>query len=636
MKRWIIILVLVVLLAGMYQFQRYKQNIERAKPDYFLHSVLSPLADRVDIDFDPLGIPHVQVQVPGDFYRTLGWLHAQDRWFVLDALRHALQEQHLDLDTGAIRSASLTECPLIQTVEQQARYWESIASPDEVRRISMYIAGFNAFIHWMQNQNRFIGRIPGIQHHGMEPWTHRDVWRMLAFFWIRVLKGRFALSQHLESGYQIGGIALTYSPLEKPSSLDCSWDFLPDDPIVMWVIGRWSEEKPGKGVPYVAHLIWSVPEIPDMLYRVHWVFRKTYFLGETIAGTPFWFAGRSNFVTWLPYTLPARSLFQETTPPTPVVPDRIQAETVESPNPKRVFFPSIPDIVPEREFPSAMDWVPLLKKLNNSPVNWWVQDFYGNRLIGPQSPCPDYIHYRQQSAQCEFEWPYRPDVSAVTVCPGALCDVPHWPYPVWYEMVLAHASRLESEDWDEWVRYFLNPPESLSMTSRDALLFARSVEYGDQDPRQLDVTDVTVLPFVPVTVFRHPGRDAQWIIHVRLLHPDVLTYSDTQFLLTLSGWSPFDTEGITMVGGKHDLQNWAVTRWFLFNLREIHAARGLMLSPNYTLGGKVLGYELPRMWVNRQNFIFHTDPEKIVQVVVGRQIFEPAGETVVPVSPNHE
>ena len=624
MRRWWIILALFIFLVVIYRVQRYRHELETRSPNYFLNTTVEGLQDRIEIDFDSVGIPHVRTKVPGDYDWALGWLHAQDRWFVLDQLRHALHGETLNMNTGRVTTAASIACPFRQTVLEQAGHWMKKAPPFVQRRVRRYVTGFNAFLMWMKRSSHFIGRIPGTRFHPMKPWTENDVWQTLAWFWLRIQRGRYELTRGIETGMQIARV-LPEQPLTAVPEI-----FLCDDPhvhaqaMIPWVIARWPGEKPGRGVPWVASLIWGPPRIPDPLYRVHWAYRKVYLAGDVIAGTPFWFAGRANFVSWVPYAIPVHSFFNQ--------PDRVHTgntrandKTTESVSRDGTGNPglinSLPGLIPDHDYPSALDWMNILRDSSDSPVNWWIQDFYGNRLVGPHSPCEDYIRYRQRQPKCAFEWPFEPSKTGATVCPGAGCDIADWPYPTWYEMILYHTALGESADWSQWSANFVKTKQSPHPERFAGHPLKAAFSEEALSPDQVDLGEVPAV-LLPAFVVQHPGRTVRLELPLELAHPAMMPAQRQRLAYPLSGWVPVDVEGKTLIGDVRPPTR-VVTRWLFFDMKDAHTLRGLNLSPNYVLGGKALGQELPILWRDGITYLFHTDPDRVEQVVVGRQILHP-------------
>lgn len=78
---WIILVLMVIIAftAGI--------SINTLTPKYEGHEQLYNLSDEVRVLFDPYGIPHIYAQNEEDAFRTLGYVHAQDRLWQMEVLR---------------------------------------------------------------------------------------------------------------------------------------------------------------------------------------------------------------------------------------------------------------------------------------------------------------------------------------------------------------------------------------------------------------------------------------------------------------------------------------------------------------------------------------------------------------------
>lgn len=77
-----VILVVIVLLGGSLFF-----FIQHLKPDYSGVKELAQLKEEVTVHYDSFGIPHIYGANEEDAYRTLGFVHAQDRLWQMELLR---------------------------------------------------------------------------------------------------------------------------------------------------------------------------------------------------------------------------------------------------------------------------------------------------------------------------------------------------------------------------------------------------------------------------------------------------------------------------------------------------------------------------------------------------------------------
>ncbi len=142
--------------------------------------ILPGLASAVDIAFDGNGIPHVTAGSEADAWTALGWLHARDRMFQMEAMRRG----------AAGRLAEMTGAPALR-VDRYMRLLGLVpraeadlaALPPESRRaLEAYAAGVNA---WIAQRGRFAG--PEFVLLGApEPWRPVDslLWGKVMGLWL--------------------------------------------------------------------------------------------------------------------------------------------------------------------------------------------------------------------------------------------------------------------------------------------------------------------------------------------------------------------------------------------------------------------------------------------------------------------
>ncbi|WP_425391419.1 penicillin acylase family protein [Ekhidna sp.] len=78
-----ILLVLILAIAGYYFYLK-----STLTPSYSGNEVLSGLTGEAEVYFTAHGIPHVYAESDGDAYRALGYIHAKERLWQMDLLRH--------------------------------------------------------------------------------------------------------------------------------------------------------------------------------------------------------------------------------------------------------------------------------------------------------------------------------------------------------------------------------------------------------------------------------------------------------------------------------------------------------------------------------------------------------------------
>ncbi len=130
------------------------------------HTQATALGAPVEIDFDALGVPHVRAQSTEDLALAVGFLHARDRGWQLELMRHASQgrlgevlgPELLDVD----RQLRLLSLRLDETVEN--------LPAGDLARVEAYCAGINRGREELPRplELKLLGLEP-------EPWTPRDV-----------------------------------------------------------------------------------------------------------------------------------------------------------------------------------------------------------------------------------------------------------------------------------------------------------------------------------------------------------------------------------------------------------------------------------------------------------------------------
>lgn len=113
---------------------------------------LPGLSAAVDVAFDGHGIPHVTAASESDAWTALGWLHARDRMFQMEAMRRG----------AAGRLAEITGAPAVRLdrymrmlgLVQRAEADLAALPPEARRSLEAYAAGVNA---WISRRGRFAG-----------------------------------------------------------------------------------------------------------------------------------------------------------------------------------------------------------------------------------------------------------------------------------------------------------------------------------------------------------------------------------------------------------------------------------------------------------------------------------------------
>lgn len=142
--------------------------------------VLPGLTAAVDIAFDGRGIPHVTAASDTDAWTALGWLHARDRMFQMEAMRRGAAGRLAEL-TGA-PALRLDRYMRVLGLVPRAEADLATLPPEARRSLEAYAAGVNA---WIAARGRFAG--PEFVLLGPpEPWRPVDslLWGKVMGLWL--------------------------------------------------------------------------------------------------------------------------------------------------------------------------------------------------------------------------------------------------------------------------------------------------------------------------------------------------------------------------------------------------------------------------------------------------------------------
>lgn len=138
-------------------------------PDYTRGARLTGLGADVTVTRDEHAIPAVWAENEPDAYRALGYLHAQDRLWQMELLRHIADGRLAEMFGGDLVEADL----LMRTLGlgRAAEADEKLLDDDSRRDLEAYVAGVNAFI------GEHPGALPPellVLRVTPEPWTVRN------------------------------------------------------------------------------------------------------------------------------------------------------------------------------------------------------------------------------------------------------------------------------------------------------------------------------------------------------------------------------------------------------------------------------------------------------------------------------
>lgn len=146
-------------------------------PQYAGEMSLQGLSEKVDVYFTEYGIPHIYAENNEDAYYAFGYVHAQDRLWQMDLLRHV----------GSGRLAELFGADLIETDKflrtvGLAKYSEESAAAYRLRNhesrtlVAAYLSGINDFI--ATNPKTLEHTILGLD---VKPFTEENVFEVLTY-----------------------------------------------------------------------------------------------------------------------------------------------------------------------------------------------------------------------------------------------------------------------------------------------------------------------------------------------------------------------------------------------------------------------------------------------------------------------
>ncbi len=138
----------------------------RSIPPLGGEAAVAGLEAEVEVRFDSLGIPHIRARSDADAFRALGYLHARDRLWQLEVLRHAAQGRLAEvLGPAAVPTDRFLRSLDIPHVAAASL---ALAPPASRALLDAYVAGLNAAI---ANPPRGLAPELRILRHRPEPWT---------------------------------------------------------------------------------------------------------------------------------------------------------------------------------------------------------------------------------------------------------------------------------------------------------------------------------------------------------------------------------------------------------------------------------------------------------------------------------
>lgn len=122
------------------------------------------ITDSVVVFRDSLGVPHIVARTDDDLFASLGYLHARDRMWEMDLMRHLAEGRVSEL-VGS-RAVGLDRTYRALEMKRIARAKLAVTGPEARRAVEAYARGVNAWLSRDQRAPEF--RLVG---HTPEPWT---------------------------------------------------------------------------------------------------------------------------------------------------------------------------------------------------------------------------------------------------------------------------------------------------------------------------------------------------------------------------------------------------------------------------------------------------------------------------------
>jgi len=286
------------------------------QPQYSGRLALAGLHEKVEVIFDPYGIPHIYGQNEEDVYFALGYLHAQERLFQMEMMRRVaagrlaeiLGEKFVKTDRyfrtlGMVQAADLNA----------ARYFKDPSAPWQKAALA-YLAGVNQFI--AQGDTPLEFQILGIPK---EKFTPRDIYLNGALMAFGFASG-FRMDPLVTEAYhklgwdylkdwvlgwppgaqKIPVYPANYSAAAGTLATSIN-EIMADLPVPAWIGSNgWvvSGKKTSSGKVILANDTHMMYAQPSVWYEAHFEYPGFSFYGNHAAGVPFALIGHNRFAAW--------------------------------------------------------------------------------------------------------------------------------------------------------------------------------------------------------------------------------------------------------------------------------------------------------------------------------------------------
>lgn len=307
-------------------------------PDYTDRIELDGLQDRVNVEWDEYGVPHIFAGDRQDLYRTMGYVHAQDRLWQMTL--HQLTVKGRFAEHFGEELVDLDRQLRLLGLERTARQLYDEAGPQQRSLLQAYSEGVNAWIERRGNRLPVQFSLAGIDPVEWEPHHSLGILRMLAWeydlgWWSKMVYGHLAETLDEETFRELvpGETGLAEEelaarnphhvldaptvrlqlPPDSTARADHSAPVDPDEqtpaPAAFTVApgtgsagasNAWAADGSltQSGYPMLAGDPHRALDIPVMWYEVHLNHGGQNVSGATIAGLPTVLMGQNDFMAW--------------------------------------------------------------------------------------------------------------------------------------------------------------------------------------------------------------------------------------------------------------------------------------------------------------------------------------------------
>lgn len=177
LKRILIALLAVILLATAAGILYVRHISRKAIPDYDASFSIEGLQDQVDVYRDSLGIPHIYAKNQQDLYMAVGYVSAQDRLWQMDLLRRVTQGRLSEIFGKEMLKADQLFRAL--RFDKKSRQILKGLPPEMIQCMEAYSRGINAYIESHADKLPFEFTVLGYKP---EPWKPEHSAGILGYF----------------------------------------------------------------------------------------------------------------------------------------------------------------------------------------------------------------------------------------------------------------------------------------------------------------------------------------------------------------------------------------------------------------------------------------------------------------------